>query len=71
MMEMVEITQASRSFETNIEAMNTAKQLALRTIKLCANRKALMDFNNISGIRTTEELARSRAAESNWIETLS
>ena len=33
MMEMVEITQASRSFETNIEAMNTAKQLALRTIE--------------------------------------
>ena len=33
MMEMVEITQASRAFETNIEAMNTAKQLALRTIE--------------------------------------
>ena len=30
MIEMVEITQASRAFETNIEAMNTAKQLAMR-----------------------------------------
>lgn len=33
MLEMVEITQASRAFETNIEAMNTAKQLAMRTIE--------------------------------------
>ena len=32
MLEMVEVTQASRAFETNIEAMNTAKQLAMRTI---------------------------------------
>ena len=33
MMEMVEITQASRAFETNIEAMNTAKQLAMRALE--------------------------------------
>ena len=33
MLEMVEITQASRSFETNIEAMNTAKQLAMRALE--------------------------------------
>ena len=34
MLEMVEITQASRAFETNIEAMNTAKQLASRTLEI-------------------------------------
>ena len=34
MLEMVEITQASRAFESNIEAMNTAKQLASRTIEI-------------------------------------
>ena len=33
MIEMVEITQASRAFETNIEAMNTAKQLAMRALE--------------------------------------
>ena len=33
MLEMVEITQASRAFETNIEAMNTAKQLAMRALE--------------------------------------
>lgn len=34
MLEMVEITQASRAFESNIEAMNTAKQLASRTLEI-------------------------------------
>jgi len=34
MLEMVEITQASGAFETNIEAMNTAKQLASRTLEI-------------------------------------
>jgi flagellar basal-body rod protein FlgC len=34
MIEMVEITQASRAFESNIEAMNTAKQLASRTLEI-------------------------------------
>ena len=33
-LEMVEITQASRAFESNIEAMNTAKQLASRTLEI-------------------------------------
>jgi flagellar basal-body rod protein FlgC len=34
MLEMVEITQASRSFESSIEAMNTAKQLSMRTLEI-------------------------------------
>ena len=34
MNELVEMTAAARSFETNIEALNTAKQLMLRTVEL-------------------------------------
>ena len=34
MNELVEMTAAARSFETNVEALNTAKQLMLRTIEL-------------------------------------
>ena len=34
MNELVEMTAAARSFETNVEAMNTAKQLMLRTVEL-------------------------------------
>ena len=34
MNELVEMTAAARSFETNVEALNTAKQLMLRTVKL-------------------------------------
>ena len=34
MNELVEMTAAARSFESNIEAMNTAKQLMLRTVEL-------------------------------------
>ena len=34
MNEMVEMTAAARSFETNVEALNTAKQLMLRTVEL-------------------------------------
>lgn len=34
MNELVEMTAAARSFETNVEALNTAKQLMLRTVEL-------------------------------------
>ena len=34
MNELVEMTAAARSFESNIEAMNTAKQLMMRTVEL-------------------------------------
>ena len=34
MNELVEMTAAARSFETNVEALNTAKQLMLRTVDL-------------------------------------
>ena len=34
MNELVEMTAAVRSFETNVEALNTAKQLMLRTVEL-------------------------------------
>jgi flagellar basal-body rod protein FlgC len=34
MNELVEMTAAARSFETNVEAMNTAKQLMMRTLEL-------------------------------------
>ncbi len=34
MNELVEMTSAARSFESNIEAMNTAKQLMMRTVEL-------------------------------------
>ena len=34
MNELVEMTAAARSFETNVEALNTAKQLMLRTGEL-------------------------------------
>ena len=34
MNELVEMTAAARSFESNIEAMNTAKQLATRTLEI-------------------------------------
>ncbi len=34
MNELIEMTAAARSFESNIEAMNTAKQLMMRTVEL-------------------------------------
>ncbi|HAL40947.1 MAG TPA: flagellar basal body rod protein FlgC [Gammaproteobacteria bacterium] len=34
MNELVEMTAAARSFESNVEAMNTAKQLMMRTVDL-------------------------------------
>jgi flagellar basal-body rod protein FlgC len=34
MNELVEMTAAARSFESNIEAMNTAKQLMMRTVEM-------------------------------------
>ena len=34
MNELVEMTAAARSLETNVEALNTAKQLMLRTVEL-------------------------------------
>ena len=34
MNELVEMTAAARSFETKVEALNTAKQLMLRTVEL-------------------------------------
>ena len=34
MNELVEMTAAARSFETNVEALNTAKRLMLRTVAL-------------------------------------
>ena len=34
MNELVEMTAAARSFETNVEALNTAKQLLWRTVEL-------------------------------------
>ena len=48
MNELVEMTAAARSFD-NIEAMNTAKQLMMRTVEL---QIGTMTDLNVGGIRT-------------------